>query len=319
MKIIFAGSGLFGAPTFRALSEHHRVTLALTQPDRPAGRRRERVATPIGALAEEMGIETLKPEKANDRAVVDRLASEGADAMVVVAFGQFLSQALVNTPRLGSINLHASLLPRWRGASPIHAAIMAGDAETGNSTMRLVEKMDAGDVLGQQAVPIDPRETAGELHDRLARLGVDLVLNTLEGLDAGRIAPMAQDESEATLAPKLTRADGWVDFGATATAVRCRVHGLTPWPGVAASWSPDGGRTAHRLLLRRVEDLPDFDHDEAPGTLITRAGVIGCGAGAVRLLEVQPEGKKTMTWQAFANGHNPEPGQSFTPEQPGAE
>jgi len=317
MKIIFTGAGEFGVPTLRALSRAHEVSLAITQPDRPAGRRRAPRATPIGSEAGALGIETVKTGKANEAAVVERVASEGADAMVVVAFGQFLSQALVNTPRLGSLNLHASLLPRWRGASPINAAILAGDPETGNSTMRLVKEMDAGAILGQQSLPIDPRETAGELHDRLAALGVDLVLNTLEGLAAGRIAAMEQDEGEATFAPKLSKADGWVDFGADAKSVRCRVHGLTPWPGAAVTWTPSGRASEpHRLLLRRVEESPDFAHDEAPGALLTGAGLVACGSGAIRVLEVQPAGKKAMDWGAFANGHNPTPGERFVSEQP---
>ncbi len=302
MRVVYCGSGEFGLPTFVRLCEEHEVALVISQPDRPAGRHRRLTPTPIAAEAEARHLPLIKPDNANDDDVKAQVNALDADAMIVVAFGQYLSQALVNLPRLGAMNLHASLLPKFRGAAPINAALLHGETQTGNTVIRLAKKMDAGAMLGQQAIPIDPLETAGELHDRLARLGPDLVLNILNGLEQGVVAETSQDESQATLAPKLGRADGWVDFAADAHQVRCRVHGLTPWPGVTSRLVA-GGDEPIELKLRRVAEAPDARVNGEPGTLVHGSGLVACGRGAVQLLEVQPPGKRAMTWDAFHRGH----------------
>jgi methionyl-tRNA formyltransferase len=311
MRIVFLGAGEFGLPTLRALAGHHDVPLVISQPDRPAGRKRVMTPTAIAAWAQAQGIETIKPDKVNDEAHLERIRALEPDAMVIVAFGQYLKQALVAIPQHGAMNLHASLLPRWRGASPINSAVLAGDTETGNTIIRIAKKMDAGAMLGKQATPIDPLETAGELHDRLAAMGPDLVLQVLDELQNGRATETQQDDEAATLAPKLSREDGYVDFTESADAVRTRVHGLTPWPGVTAYWSADETGERKQLKICRVAPLPDQSHRGEPGRLLDLEGTIACGTGAVKLLEVQPPGKRVMPWADFANGHQVKPGTRF--------
>lgn len=307
MRIVYLGAGDFGLPTLAALHHAHDVVKVITQPDRPAGRKRTLTATAVAQFSQSQNIDTLKTENANDPVILDELRSLKPDAMVVVAFGQYLKQSLVSIPRHGAMNLHASLLPRWRGASPIHSALLNGDDVTGNTVIRIAPKMDAGLMLGQQQTPIDERETTGELHDRLAAMGPALMLDVLAKLAAGTCEEVSQDESQVTIAPKLSRDDAYVDFTQSAKRVRCRIHGLTPWPGVRVMCNE------HELLLRRVEQLPDHPHrgQPAPGTLLDDTGLIACGEGVVRLLEVQPAGKRTMPWSEFVKGHAVKPGTIF--------
>jgi methionyl-tRNA formyltransferase len=311
MRLVFLGSGEFGLPTLAALCRAHDVALVVTQPDRPAGRNRQLTPTPIALWTQETGIPLLKPEKVNDPAIVEQIRQVGADAHVVVAFGQKIGRQIIDAPRLGAlatINLHASLLPLYRGAAPINWAMVRGEAVTGNTVFGLVEKMDAGDVLGMQSTPIDPMETAGELHDRLAELGPELVLRVLDDLAGGRAHPQKQDESQATLAPKLSKADAVIDFDQPAAAIRGRVHGLTPWPGVTVWYGTGGAETGQRqaLMLRRVEAMPGGQGGTGGGGgaagQMVRDGVLMTGGGMLRIVEVQPPGKRVMTWEEFQRG-----------------
>jgi len=307
MRIVFMGSGEFGLPTLTALCDAHDVRLVITQPDRPAGRKRAMTPTPIGAFAAERGLPLLKPPRVNHEDVLAAVREAEADANVVVAFGQKVGDALIDSPkhgRVATMNLHASLLPKFRGAAPINWAMVRGETITGNTVFSLVDKMDAGDMLGQQTTSIDPTETAGELHDRLAAMGPELILRTLSDLDAGALKPMPQDESAVTLAPKLSKDDGVIDFTTDAQTVRCRVHGLTPWPGVTSWWSLSPISERHRLIVKRVEALPERGTQAEPGAVIDeQSGVVATGQGAVRMLEVQPPGKRVMSWADFVHGH----------------
>lgn len=252
--------------------------------------------TPVGSFAAERlpGVELLKPERVNEASVRDRIRGWAADAWVVIAFGQKLGRSLL-ADRF-AVNLHASLLPRWRGAAPINAAILAGDARTGVSVITLAEEMDAGLVLGWAGRALDASLTAGELHDVLAADGVGVVLDVLARRAAGTLVGEAQDPALVTYAPKLGKADGWVDFSEAAGVCRCRVHGLTPWPGVGIVL--DG--VALKLLRVGVEA---GGHDAEPGTLLDVSGLIACGGGTVmRLLEVRPSGGRSMDFASFANG-----------------
>lgn len=309
MKVVFFGSGAFGVPTLRMLAQRHEVVAVVTQPDRPAGRGKTLSPTPIASEAESLltGVEVLKPEKVNTPEVRDRIRGFEADAWVVIAFGQKLGQKLL-ADRF-AVNLHASLLPRWRGAAPINAAILAGDETTGVSVITLADEMDAGLVLGQSSRPLDPSLTIGELHDVLAEDGVEVVAGVLDRFEAGTLEPVEQDADRVTLAPKLSKADGWIDFADTAHACRSRVHGLTPWPGVSITLA------GFTLKLLRVA-AEQHDHDAAPGTLVNPAGLIACGQGtALRLVTVQPAGKKPMEFTAFANGRSLAAGEVATPER----
>ncbi len=313
MRIVFFGSGEFGLPTLEALRAHHDVALVVSQPDRPAGRSRQLTPTPIAQWAIAQNLPLIRPEKVNYEAVMQQIRDANADAHVVIAFGQKIGREIIEAPRLGraaTVNLHASLLPKYRGAAPIHWAILSGEKSTGNTVFSLVEKMDAGEILGQQSTPIGPLETTGELHDRLAKLGPELVLNVLAELESGTAKPLVQDESAVTIARKLSRADGEVDFGGSAEEIRRRVHGLTPWPGVTVWWSQTPGEARQALMLRRVEAMAKSPRGGAPGEMIAE-GVVATRDGAVRLIEVQPPGKRTMKWEEFARGSGPKIGAGF--------
>lgn len=308
MRIVFFGSGAFGEPTFRALREVHDVILVVTQPDRPAGRKQKLTPTPIAALAEKFGVPSIRPENVNDPAVVREIRSFRADAFVVIAFGQKLGSELLADQF--AINLHASLLPKYRGAAPINWAMINGDEKTGVSIITLASRMDAGAILGQRATTIRAHETAGELHDRLAELGAEPVLEVLDRHARGTLEPLVQDETDATRAPKLSKADGVLDFAQSARALRCRIHGLNPWPGCTVELA------GTMLKLLRVEDLADdAPAGAAPGEVLPD-GTVACGCGRLRLLAVQPAGGKSMTFDAFRNGRDIQPGARILPTQP---
>lgn len=303
MRLIFFGSGEFGLPTLQALHKAHDVALVVTQPDRPAGRKRRMQATPIGQWATEKALPILKPKKVNEPDTVEQIRNIRAEAHIVVAFGQKIGQQIIEAPTHGPVatmNLHASLLPKYRGAAPINWAIMRGEAVTGNTIFSLVERMDAGPILGQQSTPIDPLETAGELHDRLSALGAPLVLKVLEELDTGRLNPVEQDDEAMTIAPKLSRDEHQADFRAPAAFVVHVIHGLTPWPGVSLCYR-DGDKVAS-IKVGRAQAVDRDTQGQSPGTLLDEQGHIAAGRGAVRLFEVQPPGGKMMPWDAFQRG-----------------
>jgi methionyl-tRNA formyltransferase len=296
MNLTFFGSGAFGVPTLETLAREHRVVGVVTRPDRPAGRGGEITPTPVAEFADFAGVPVLKPDNVNDPSVVARIRDLKADAAVVIAFGQKLSPAVL-PGEMRAVNLHASLLPRWRGAAPINAAILAGDAVTGNSVITIAPRMDAGLVLGQDSIGAEPKWTAGELHDALSARGPRLVLEVLAKMERASLEPQTQDEALVTKAPKLSKTDGWVNFADSAEHCRRRVHGLTPWPGVTVRYRDQP------LKLQRVEPRPN-PHDEAPGTLLDPAlGLVACGEGSsLILLEVQPAGGRKMAWDEFARG-----------------
>jgi methionyl-tRNA formyltransferase len=225
-----------------------------------------------------------------------------ADVMVVIAFGQKIAEAQVNHPRLGSINLHASRLPKYRGAAPINWAIMEGESVTGNSVIRLAQRMDAGAILGQSELTTGEVETAGELHDRLAEDGPGLVLDVLDRLEAGRASEVVQDESQATLAPKLARESARLDFTRTAQELSRRIRGLYPWPGCRVRVMEAGGAELTRLRLARARPAAGDGPRWKPGE-VTSAGTVEAGGSCIELLEVQPEGGKVMSLDDYRRGH----------------
>jgi methionyl-tRNA formyltransferase len=307
MNLVFLGSGAFGLPTLQRLAAHHTIQAVISQPDRPAGRGSSLTPTPIAdwAATNLSRIPLLKPENINEPEVTARVRGFPADAWVVIAFGQKLGKPLLEGRF--AINLHASLLPRWRGAAPINAAILAGDAITGNSVITLADRMDAGLILGRSQRPADPNLTAGELHDLLAADGPDLVEEVLARHAAATLAPVTQDESLVTIARKLKKEDGRVDWSLDAPSIRRRIHGLTPWPGVAAAFRGEP------LKLLRAADTADSS-GASPGTLSDAAkGLVACGDGTtLRLIEVQPAGKKPMKWEDFARGRSPRDGEPLS-------
>ena len=303
MKVGFFGSGAFGSPTLAALGDVHEIDFVVSQPDRPAGRKRNLRATPISEVAMERGYRLLRPETL-DVDSIETIHGMPVDAWVIIAYGLKLPPELLQDRF--ACNLHASLLPRWRGAAPIQRCLMAGDPVTGVSVITLAEVMDAGDILASSETTVDPDETAGELHDRLALLGQQLVLDTLAKLESGSLCPVAQDASNITLAPKLSRAEATVDFSLPADIVRGRVHGLTPWPGC------DIKIGEQILRLKRVRSCPSDGKAAEPGTILD-SGHVACGSDQIEILEVQPAGGKPMSWKQWQLGHPVQAGARIDP------
>lgn len=322
MRIIFLGSGAFGLPTLERLHQRGQVVLVISQPDRPAGRHQQLRPTPVAEFALQHGLPLLRCRDVNSDQVIEQLRSLGADVAVVIAFGQKLSPVLVRAAGRLVINLHASLLPKYRGAAPINWAIICGEKETGLSVISVAEKIDAGLIYAQVATPIGPLETAGELHDRLAAMGPDLIEKVLEDFQAGRLAGRPQDESQVTRAPRLSRADAWVDFSAPAGVVVRRIHGLTPWPGVHVEWQRAAGGRQQELILRRATAEP-WPQERVPGSFAPGAFVderrVAAADGLVHLLEVQLPGRNTVSMDEFLRAHRPAPGDRLLcPQKPAA-
>ncbi len=309
MKLVFLGSGAFGLPTLQHLARSHEVAAIVTQPDKPAGRGGTLTPTPIAEwAATHLSIPILKPLKVNDAAVVADIRAHQADAWVVIAFGQKLGRALLDG--IFAVNLHASLLPRWRGAAPINAAILAGDEVSGNSVITLADRMDAGEVLGQSRREVDPRDTAGELHDLLSADGPALIDRVLGDYRRGTLVRTIQDESLVTIAPKLSKSDGWVAFSDTAEAARRRIHGLTPWPGVTVQFR------GQPLKLIRCEVAEESSRGDGGSVIDADKGLIACRDSTLRLLEVHPAGKKPMPWPDFARGQRVKAGEQLLGGKP---
>ena len=302
MKVVFFGSGEFGLPTLQHLYATHDVALVVTQPDRPAGRGGKLTPTPIAAWSQSRDLRVIKPENVNADDVVEAIRAVSCDAWIVIAFGQKLSSSLLADRR--AMNLHASLLPRWRGAAPIHHAILSGDSVTGNSVITLADKMDAGLVLATSTRPILPEYTTSQLHDLLALDGPALIESCLNRSQSTWPFGASQDPSLVTHARKLSKSDAFIDFTQNAAACRNRIHAFHPWPGVEVMFRNNP------LKLHRAA-VTDGGHAHDPGVLVNPAtGVIACGnATALQLLEVQTPGKRSMSWHDFAAGTQPRQGE----------
>jgi len=303
MRLVFCGTPAFAVPTLKlALRAGYDVPLVVTQPDRPVGREQVLTAPPVKTTAMEAGIRIAQPEKIKNNTEL-RLELEAIqpDAILVVAYGRIIPRWMLDLPRLGNLNLHGSLLPKYRGAAPVQWAIANGEGSTGATTMRLDEGLDTGDILLQREMALAPSMSATDVFPLLAEMGADLMMETLRGLDAGAIAPRKQDESRATLAPILTREDGRMDFSRPAMTLYNRWRGFQPWPG---AWTMLGGKklTVHRMLPTEVRGTAL----RLPGELLVDQGTmfVACGDGTwLELVEVQPEGKRRMTAGEFLRGH----------------
>jgi methionyl-tRNA formyltransferase len=305
-RVVFMGTPAFAVPSLRALIKAgYDVAAVVTQPDRPAGRGGKLTAPPVKQAAVELGLEAYQPESAKTDEAYGYLRDKNPDVIVVVGYGQIISQRVIDLPRLGCVNVHSSLLPRLRGAAPINWAIVRGDKRTGVSIMQIVKKLDAGDVLGVKETPIGDDEYAPELADRLADIGAELLIETLQLLEKGAITPRPQDDEASTYAPIMTREDGLVDWNLPAREIYNRVRGFSPWPGAYTFFR---GKRFHirRALLASGE--------AAPATMVIEAAAlkIGCGEGLLQALEVQVEGKRAMTAEDFVNGYRPVAGEAFS-------
>lgn len=302
MRVLFYGTPAFAVPSLSALLQHHQVVAVVTQPDRPAGRGRRLRPSPVKELAQAHGVPVLQPAHLREPGWVERLRAFRPDVGVVVAFGQLLPPDVLAVPPQGSINVHASLLPRYRGAAPVAWAIIRGERETGVTTFLMDEGMDTGPILLQRAVSIGEEETAGELAARLAELGAELLLETLARLPS--LTPRPQDPAAATLAPRLRPADGVIDWRRPAAALAALVRGLNPWPG-ARTMGPRGG-----LQIWRARALPGT---APPGVLVAAPEglALGTGEGLLRPTEVQPDGRRVMSWEEYLRGARLGPGAAF--------
>jgi methionyl-tRNA formyltransferase len=311
IRLIFLGTGDFALPAFEHLVETgHEVAALVTQPDRPQGRKQEVVPAPIKRAAEARGIPVFQPEDVNAPESLERLREIGPDLLVTAAYGQILSADLLSIPRLGGINLHGSVLPSYRGASPVARAIQNGDTTTGVTIIRMTPRIDAGGMIAIARTEIGPDETAGELEGRLARLGAPLVAEAIAAMAAGPVPLLPQDKARVTRAPKLRKEDGLIDWSRTAKAVHDHVRAMQPWPVASTTWHPRPatGKKPMRIIVHRtaVEDGRG-----RPGEVIEAAGdrlVVAAGEAAVRLMVVQLEGKKPASSADFLRGHRVEPG-----------
>ncbi len=299
LRLAFMGSPAFSVPALRALvGARHEVAMVYSQPPRPAGRGQRETPCPVHQAALEMGLPVRTPARVRkDVTEHEAFAALGLDAAVVVAYGLILPKPMLDAPRLGCLNIHASLLPRWRGAAPIHAAVLAGDAETGITIMRMDEGLDTGPMLLREATPIGPRDTTPDVHDRLSEMGARLILRAL----AEDPSPVPQPEEGASYAPKLGKEDGRLDWAAPAEAVDRRVRAMSPWPGAYTAWNGE--------VLRVLSAEPAPGRDAAPGTVLDEALLVACcGGTALRLTRVQRAGRGAMEAGSFLRGTPVPPG-----------
>ena len=305
MRVVFLGTPEFAIPSLKSLVRSgHDVVGVFTQPDRPKGRGNRLSESPVKIVALELGLAVHQPERIRRPDIVNQLRSLNAELMVVVGYGQIIPQTIIDLPRYGILNVHASLLPKYRGAAPIQWAIANGETETGVTIMQIDAGLDTGDMLLKAAVDIGPDETAPELGARLAPLGAELLSQTIDQLQIGRISREKQNDAEATYAPMLKKEDGRIDWHRPATQIYCRLRGFTPWPGAYTSFR---GQVLHIVEAKPVQKPGTLSRTGEPGLLrIEKRRLFAeCGENSeLELLELQPAGKKRMRADAFLSGHN---------------
>jgi methionyl-tRNA formyltransferase len=306
MRIVFMGSAELAIPSLKALleSDENEVVGVVSQPDRPAGRKRVPTPCPLKAFSESRGLHILTPEKVGAPEVVDAISVLKPDLFVVVAYGQYIPSRIIELAPFEAINVHPSLLPKYRGSAPIQWAIANGDQETGVSIIYVAKKMDAGDILRQKIFPIDSHETSQTLHDKLAVLGAQLLLGAIDDIRTGKVNRTVQDESQVVEIRKLAKEDGAIDWSQTATTLRNRIRAFDPWPGSTCILP-----TGEILKVWRAE--LEEGVSTAPGEVLDDSLLVSTADGSLRLVEVQPVGKKRMPAESFLNGHPVKPGEKL--------
>ena len=295
-RIVFMGTPEFAVPSLQALVQHHEVVGVVTQPDRPVGRKGEVNPTPVKQIAIDHNIPYIQPEKLRGQEVKTWLAEREAELFVVAAFGQILPQSVLDIPSRACINVHGSLLPRWRGAAPIHAAIRAGDSETGITIMLMDAGLDTGAMLTKAALPILPTDTGASLHDKMAQLGADLLIETLPRYLNGDITPEPQDDALATFASQIEKHEGQLNWQQPAIALERQIRAYTPWPGTFTHWE------GKQLKIHTAQVV---DSNAPSGQVILKGNqvLVGTGDGLLELLDVQLEGKKRVSVADFVRGY----------------
>jgi methionyl-tRNA formyltransferase len=325
MRLVMMGTGLFAEPTLEALlASRHTVVGLVTQPDRAVGQERgstRQTGRGMKTIAQERGVAVLQPESINTPEGVRDLQAWAPDLLVVAAYGQILSHDVLAVAPQGGINVHASLLPKYRGAAPIAWAIYHGERRTGVTIIKMSIHLDAGDVLAQEAIDIGPEETAGEVEARLAQLGAKLALEVIDRMEAGPVQGVKQDKTQATKAPKLKKEDGLIDWNRTAEQVCNHVRAMQPWPTAYTFWHREGQQPL-RLIVARASVRPRSEDEQGAkaGEVLVKADltrlVVAAGDGVVEILELQPAGKRRMTAEEFLRGRRPQTGDRLGPETP---
>jgi methionyl-tRNA formyltransferase len=312
MRIVYLGSGEFGIESLNALADsNHTLGLVVTQPPHGAGRGRKSRPTLVADWAKTSSVPFIETEDVNTAETIERIAALQPDLIVVIAFGQKISEQLINLPTKGAINVHASLLPKYRGAAPINWAIIKGERQTGISIIALAEKIDAGKVLGQVKTDIGEDETAGQLHDRLAKMAAPLLLKTINQIADGAAVYTEQDHSQATLAPKLKKTDGFLDFEEPAESLERKIRGLWPWPVASAIYLARKTAKSLRVSIAAAQIVVSSNPANLPpGTLDENLNVI-CGRNALAISKIRPAGGGLMDFKDFVNGRDAQPGDMF--------
>jgi methionyl-tRNA formyltransferase len=310
MRLIMLGTGPFAVPTLEALAaSQHEIALVITRP--PTGR--TAAASPLQRASESLNLPVWSPDTVNDPNAQSKIAALAPDLLVVCDYGEILRPETLATARLGGINLHGSLLPKYRGAAPVQWAILRGESETGNSVIQMTPGLDAGPLLGQQATPIDPDEDAEQLEHRLAAMGADLVVRVVNELEAGTTKPITQDAAATTKAPRLRKEQGGIDWSRSAIEIKNQVRGLRPWPRAFTYWHRPSGEPL-RLNIDRVKPA-SVATALTPGTIAQTADrlLIMTGGGGLEILELQPAGKRSMPTSDFLRGYRPQIGERLAP------
>jgi methionyl-tRNA formyltransferase len=318
MRVAFLGSDEFGAIGLEAVAASvHQVVLVVTVPDRPKGRGRVCEAGPVRCVAEKHGLRTVQPESIKEQTAQEALVGSTPDVIAVVCYGEYIPESVFSAPTFGSINVHPSLLPRWRGASPVHYTLLAGDRMGGVTIQYVAKRMDAGDILLQREVEIGRDENHGELSDRLYRLGGTMLVEALDRLESGTIEARKQDEALATKAPKMQKSDLWLDWGVPAEELRNRVRALAPSPGARARF-----REEQVKILEMSHDFRPLNEPARPGEVVSvekERFLVACADRAVEITRIQPPGKRAVSGRDFVNGFHPHTGEFFESAPKGGE
>jgi len=306
MKLVYMGTPQFAVKPLQMLAAGHEIVGVVTRIDKPSGRGRVLAAPPVKQAALDRGLSVFQPRRVRDPAFITQLRQLAADVIVVAAYGQILPEEILRLPRFGCVNIHASLLPRCRGAAPVNWAIIRGDTETGITIMQMDAGMDTGAIFLQERIAIEPKDTAGSLTEKLSMLGAEMIVRALPLIAAGSLTPVAQDNAQATLAPILKKEDGLIDWTLPAGEIANRVRGLSPWPG-AFTYLDD--------TLIKIREAEAAAGNAAPGALAAETSsslVAGTGAGLLRIAMLQAEGKKPVTSAEFLRGHRGVAGKRFS-------